>query len=234
MSCKRIAAVAAAVTLAFHATAGAQTAREERSVSGFDQIVWHTSGELKISQGQKEGIVVEAEPRLLPKLITEVRNGVLDIRFAEGSYSTTQPMRFHVSLKALKSLQAKGSGDIVIDRLDTPSLGVDLYGSGDMRIGRLTTQRMAAKLKGSSSVELGGGHAASQSVEVTGSGSYDAAGFATEESTVSIGGSGDVKVSASRSLVARIAGSGEIRYLGNPQVVESVSGSGRIRRVGSK
>lgn len=229
---KRIAALAAAAMLT--GAAWAQTAREERAATGFDQIVWRTGGELKITQGQREGIVVEAEPRLLPKLLTEVKGGVLEIRFAEGSYSTTQPMRFEVSLKSLKRLQHSGSGDIVIDRLDTPSFGVELVGSGEMRIGRLETQTLSARLRGSSSVELAGGRATTQTIEVSGSGSYDAAGFTTDESTVSIGGSGEVKVAASRSLVARIAGSGEIQYLGNPQVVESISGSGRIRKIGSK
>ena len=234
MPYKRIAALAAAAMLAGHGMATAQTAREERPVAGFDQIVLRAGGELLITQGAKERLVVEAEPRLVPRLLSEVKGGVLELRFAEGSFSTTQPIRFHVTVKSLKSLQAKGSGDIVIERLDTPSFGVELAGSGDMRIGQLMTQRLSAKLDGSSSVELGGGHAISQTVEVKGSGSYDATAFATEESSVSIRGSAEVKVAASRSLVARISGSGDIEYVGNPQVVESVSGSGSVRKVGSR
>ena len=234
VSRKRVAILAAAAMLALHALAGAQSARQERAVGGFDQIVWRAGGELRITQGPKESLIVEAEPRLLPKLLADVKGGVLELRFAEGSFSTTEPIRFHVTVKTLKSLQANGSGDIVIERLDTPSFGVELVGSGDMRIGQLVTQRLAAKLNGSSSVELGGGRATTQTVELKGSGTYDAAAFSTEESSVSIGGSGDVKVAASRSLVARISGSGEIQYVGDPRVVESVSGSGTVRKIGSR
>jgi hypothetical protein len=231
MASRRIAGVIVAAVMCVHGLAGAQTAREERVVSGFDQIVWRAVGELRITQGSKEGLVIEAEPRLLPKVIAEVKAGVLDIHFAEGQFSTRQPIRFHVSVKGLKRLVASGSGDIVLEQLDTPSFSLDLTGSGDMQIGKLATSQFVAKLAGSGDVQIGGGHAASQTIDLRGSGTYDAVALSTEDSTVSIGGSGDVKVAASRKLVAQIAGSGSVQYLGSPRVVESIAGSGKVSKL---
>ena len=226
----RLSFLVAAVALSCHAMVAAQTTRQERQVSGFDKIASRASGDVVITQGDKEGLVVEAEPRLLPHILADVKGGVLDLRFAPGSHSSRHPVRFHVTLKVLRRLQADGSGNIVAERLDTPSLDVELNGSGDLRIGKLATPRLDVKLAGSANVEVGGGHATRQTVDISGAGNYAAAALASEEAKVSIGGSGDVTVMASKRLVADISGAGNIGYVGDPQVASSVSGAGTVRK----
>src|SRR5512134_146274 len=76
----------------------AESAREPRPVSGIDRVVLRTVGDLEITQGAEEALVVEAEPRVLRRITTEVSGRTLTIDI-QGSVSTRQPIRYLLRLK---------------------------------------------------------------------------------------------------------------------------------------
>ncbi|TMH32771.1 MAG: hypothetical protein E6H58_09595, partial [Betaproteobacteria bacterium] len=83
------------------ASHAATLASEERLVAGFDSVIFDAAGELSIEQSSREHLRVEAEPAVLAKIITEVRERRLHIRFGPGSVQTQQPIRFRLELKTL-------------------------------------------------------------------------------------------------------------------------------------
>lgn len=57
--------------------------QELRDVSGFDEILFETSGEIFLKQGETEEHKIEADSELLPRLRSEVKNGRLEIRLQQ-------------------------------------------------------------------------------------------------------------------------------------------------------
>lgn len=227
----RAVTAAAIVPGARIAAAQPKTATETRAVSGYEAIDWQGVGELTINQDGREGVVLEAEPRLLSRIRTEVRNGTLVLHFAEGSFTTEAPIRFAVSLKSLRRLTASGSGDIRIGRLTTPGLTLRLDGAGDLVIDELASDRLDLRVEGSGSVTIASGEVGEQVVEIDGSGSYHGEAMRSERCRLTISGSADASVYVRRALDIRVSGSGDVRYRGEPRVTQSIDGAGSIERI---
>ena len=207
----------------------ATLASEERAVSGFDTVVWDATGELLIEQTNREHLTVEAEPAVLAKIITEVRDRRLHIRFGPGPVQTQQPIRFRLELKSLAALETRGSGAVRIGALSTPALSLRLAGSEEMHLARLVARTLDARLDGAGELTIDGGQVDSQRVVITGAANYAAFGLASRHADVAIDGSGELRVTVAERLAARIGGSGAVLYRGRPQVTQVVTGAGEIR-----
>lgn len=209
---------------------GATPTVETRPVAGFDAVLWSAVGELHIEQTGRERLTIEAEPAVLAKIVTEVRQRRLSIGFAPGSVETRQPIRFRLEVVALGALETRGSGTVRVGALSVPALSLRLGGSDEVHMARLAARTLDVRLDGSGDLSIGGGEVDVQRVEIGGSGLYAAPALASRQAEVSIDGSGDARLAARERLVARIAGSGDVRYHGNPRVEQSVSGAGAVRR----
>jgi hypothetical protein len=226
----RAAALAVAL-VAWRGAAGAGTALETRPVSGFDSVRLDGFGDLEIEQTQREHLELEAEPAVLARIVTEVRQRRLHIGFAPGQFQTRLPLRFRLEVKTLVDVESQGSGDIRIGRLTTPELSLRLHGSGDLRLAQLSARNLSVQSDGSSAVEIGGGSVQSQRVILNGSGDYEATRMASLDTEVTLAGSGDVRVAAAERLVATLTGSGDVSYLGQPRVTQTIRGSGEVHRL---
>jgi hypothetical protein len=226
--------VAAALNLQARRAHAAGIATEQRSVSGFDRIDWQALGELHIEQTGRERLVIEAEPAVLAKTRTEVRQGRLHISFASGRIDTRLPIRFRLEVKSLRALAADGAGEIHIGALSTPELALKLAGSDTLRVARLDARSLDVQLDGSGDLDIEGGSVASQRVALSGSGRYIAPALASRQAEASLEGSGDVELAVSERLVARVSGSGDVLYHGRPQVHETADGAGSVRAAGAQ
>lgn len=229
---RRMLMISAALLLASQVLAG-DTARESRLISGVNHVVLRGVGDLIFTQSDHESLVVEAEPKLLPKISTEVRSGVLYLDFNENRISTRHPIRFYLSVKDLYRIQSEGSGEIRSGKLHLGYLEIDLRGSGSARIESLSAKHLKVGLVGSGAVRIDGGEVALQEVSIEGSGDYRAPQLTSAKTSVSISGAGNAAVAASEHLTARISGSGEINYIGNAKVESHITGAGSLTRRGS-
>ena len=207
---------------------------ETRSVSGFHGVDLLSSGNVVITQGDTEGLVIEAEDNLIPLIETKVTdNGTLRISFKEHEeIHVTKHMIFHLSVKAMDSLVLSGSGGITSKAMTGDHLAINLRGSGDVSVDHLETGALTVAIDGSGNVKLAG-KANSQSVSVSGSGDYEAAALKTSAATVSVPGSGDCDVAASETLGVTISGSGDVSYYGSPTVTKHVTGLGEVESLGA-
>jgi hypothetical protein len=228
-----LAGAAAAMGLGAAAPLRAGTRIEVRAVPPFHALHWQAAGELRIEQTGREHLSVEAEPTVLARLVTEVRDGRLAIRFAPGRVETPHPIRIRVELKALEALDADGAGALRIGPLATTALSLRLGGSDTLRLTRLVARTLDVQLDGSGDVAIDGGQVDRQQVRITGAADYRAPQLASREARVSIEGTGEVRLAASGRLDARIDGAGELLYRGTPAVVQAVGGSGSVRRLGA-
>ena len=208
--------------------AAVATRSEERAVQGFDRVQWLLAGELRIEQGAQERLVVEAEPAVLARIVTEVQQRRLSIRFAPGRIETKLPIRVHLVVAELKALELNGAGDVELGALRSNELRIVQAGSSELRLERLDAALLDLELRGSGNVRIDAGAVQTQRVTLRGSGDYAAPHLQSRNAEVSIDGSGDALVAVSETLNARIRGSGDIRYRGKPQVARQVSGAGEV------
>lgn len=184
------------------------TRRETRQVEGFHAVTLTGVGALLIDQTGSESLTIEAEPKVLPLLRSDVVNGRLLLGPRDGaSFQTNQPLLFHLTVKRLDDVEDDGSGRIEGSHLNAPKINIAVRGSG------------AVRLSGSAGV---------QDVSVTGSGSYDGATLAGKSAQLRVTGSGRATVNVTEALDVLISGSGSVRYLGNPSIRQQISGSGSI------
>jgi hypothetical protein len=202
--------------------------REQRAVSGFDRIVFHTVGELHIVQGDREALLIEAEPRVIPKVTTIVKDGALHIDLV-GNVSTQQPLRYHLTVKRLRGIVSEASGEINASRIQTDRLDVVLAGSGPLKIADLAAETFQVRVTGSADVSISG-VVRGQSVAIEGSGEYAADRLMSRLARIVITGSGSARVSAAEELTVEIAGSGTVTYIGNPRVRQQITGAGSVER----
>ncbi len=228
--------------------AAAEVLRESREVSGFSGVVFAGSGDILITQGDTESLVIEAEQKLLDVITTRVRSGVLYIGRKKGSYvRASRSPRFELTVSTLESLSISGSGDAFADELEVDEFKLTISGSGDVMIGALEGDTLQVSVTGSG--ELGIEELVADSLEATISGSGEvAAGGEVEDLRVSISGSGDfaaadlrsanvettvvgsgsVHVWATETLDASVTGSGDVYYRGSPRTSSRITGSGEV------
>ena len=210
---------------------------ETRAVSGFHGVELAGEGTLDIAQGDKEEIVLEGEDNILPLIETTVRpDGVLLITFKRGeSIQSSVSLHYKLTAKALDKLTLTGSGRIHTEgKFGGERTDVSLPGSGDIVLDQLETSALVVSLDGSGNITVAAGGAGDQQVKLNGSGNYRAEEFKTDAAKISINGSGNCKVWVEKTLDVSIGGSGNVTHHGGAQVRSRVTGSGNVRALGAK
>ena len=224
-----------AALLAVNALADEPLVRESRPVANISAVSLKGSGDVVITQGSKEELVVEAEKSVLPKISTEVDNGTLSLSMKSGTFhfGKNPKIIYHLTIKQLNKIALAGSGDIRAASLNADKLDIATSGSGDVRIDSLAAQEIKVRISGSSAVKLAG-KVMSQSIKISGSGDYGAPDLRSGTASIGIAGSGDATLWATNALSISIAGSGDVKYYGQPKVSQSVAGSGAVQGLGAK
>ena len=182
---------------------------EERDVGSFKRIESNGSADIFVTIGKELSVTVTLDDNLIDLIETEVRGKTLKIDSRE-SYSTRLGCKIEITVPELERVYLRGSGDILVERLDAESFEFKLAGSG-----RLVAEGSTDELE----------------LRLSGSGDIDTRDLIAQEAYVSISGSGDVRVHAEESFDGRISGSGDIAIYGDPSdFSKSVSGSGSIRK----
>lgn len=185
---------------------------EVRTFSGIDGVALFGSGDVSITLGNKEELVIHAPAELIPYLKTELKDGTLYIGKRKNGWKKFKFFNEHIHydlvVKSLKYVSISGSGDIDIENLSADILGVSINGSGDIDINGKTDEL---------------------DVTISGSGDFTSNKLKSENVSINIYGSGDARVWATESLDVHVSGSGDVTYHGNPTVNSRVTGSGDIR-----
>ena len=203
--------------------------KESRKTGTFDAIKNSGSIDVKIIVGDNYNIEVEDYENLLPHIVTDVDNGVLEIHYENGINISNSNATVFVTVPTLKRIITSGSSATEISGVikNTKGLEFSVTGSGSIE-GTVDAPSVELKITGSGEMDLKG---VTQTMEckITGSGDFDGRDLKSENCTITVSGSGNAKVFASVSLKAKVSGSGDIIYGGNPPDTKiEKSGSGTI------
>jgi hypothetical protein len=210
-------------------------ASEMRSLPAFQGVTLSGAMDLVVRQAATQAVEVQADDNLLPLIETEVTGSGADarlqVRWKRGvSIHSADKARVIVAAPVITSLAASGSGDLLVEPVETPRLAIGISGSSDVRLRQLTTAELQVSIAGSGDV-VGAGRTATLKITIAGSGDVQLRDLWADDVTIDIAGSGDASVHAEKSLRARIAGSGDVIYTGNAARVDAqVSGSGSVKK----
>lgn len=181
----------------------------------FNAIVLKVSGDITVQVTHKPhtaNTVIITNSNLLPYITAYVQNETLYITKRKNiDLNHSTKMKIVVNTTDLKSMSTYGSGDSIINNINTANFSSETYGSGDTVLQGKTKKLL---------------------IKIAGSGDANAKNLSAEDVEASIYGSGDIITTATKNISANIHGSGSIKYYGKPQkIYQSISGSGEIRSI---
>ncbi|MDE2596593.1 MAG: DUF2807 domain-containing protein [Sphingomonadales bacterium] len=168
---------------------------------------------VKVTEGEKLAITVDAAPEVAELLRFTLKDGTLGVLRKPGTWDNSQTATVRVTMPALREVSMLGSGTIEAAAL-APEAKVAILGSG-----RIDTPRVAAR---------------ALKVEIAGTGTYHAAG-AAENLNLSIAGTGDAELDELKAGKAEvsIAGTGGARFASDGEVKANIAGTGEVHVRGS-
>jgi uncharacterized protein YxeA len=86
--------------------------KKERDAGSFTKIKVSTGIDVYLSQGSRESITVEADENLHKYILTEIRNGELNV-YTEVGIRDAERKRVHVTMPNITALRTTSAGDII-------------------------------------------------------------------------------------------------------------------------
>ena len=209
---------------------------QTRAVSNFHEIDLEYPAQVFISQGDSESLKIEAEDNVLPGIVTQVKNGVLDVYYQADLGKRVSPRRtvtITITVKDLTDVRFSSAGALTINGLKTDGLNLSLSGAGDLKLNDISFQNLTANLSGAGSLSASG-KADNLSLNVSGFGNFDGTALQDKTADINISGAGGATVWATDSLSANISGAGSINYFGSPKLTKQINGIGGVNHIGDK
>ena len=188
---------------------------EVREVGPFRGLVSSLPANVYYEQAEAQEVRVESTEEFAGKVITEVKDGILNLDLEPGRYSKLI-LRVVVSSPDIESIHGAGSGKIIHKgslRTDG-NLSLKVSGSGDFRVGSVDCRDLAVQSSGSGSIRIDGVTGDGFEGKTSGSGGLRIGAVSCDGFHVSVGGSGSINIdrlAAKGNADARISGSGRIR-----------------------
>lgn len=188
------------------------------------------SGDVILTYGSTQKIVMEGQQNILDNIKRDVKNGTWNITF-EKNVKNAKNVTVTITLPTLKDVGLSGSGSIHTTNKFTGLDELDIHVSGS---GHITLEYEANEtdlgLSGSGEINLSGS-SKSLSIGISGSGDVTAGKLMTDDCEIHISGSGDASVHADKNLETHISGSGDVSYSGSASVTTRISGSGDVIKI---
>jgi hypothetical protein len=214
---------------------------EERDVKDFDRVRWTGYGELVIQQGETESLTIETDPNLLPKIVSDVEHGHLELgrggtwkdqlNFAFETSLTRKPIYYRLTVRELSGLEIRGAGMIKALGISTDDLHLKANGPNRIQFDSLTTERLEVDLPMGGVVDMEG-WVFEQKVSMKGPTLYRAQSLKSDRARIELSGPGEAVVNVRDELDVVIGGLGTVSYIGSPRIHRKISGLGSLSKVG--
>src|SRR5450759_4758949 len=107
---------------------------KERKTDSFTGIKVSSGIDVYLKQGNNESVSVEADENLHEYILTEVRNGVLNV-YSEYNIRDAEKKRVYVTIKEVNSIKTTSAGDVFGESLiNSDRLELSASSAGDIKI----------------------------------------------------------------------------------------------------
>lgn len=196
--------------------------------SEVERVYFSGGGTLRISQGQRAQVQIDAPESVLAGLVVEVFDGVLFIEAppeAAGSNLTIE-----ATLNNLTEIVSDGANRVIAEDLRVSDLSLEARGAGSFRLSALQADELLVTGTDGADFTLSGS-VNRQVLDLADHGGYQAAKLFSHSVEATVVGAGFILLSVEDLLDVRLAGAANVRYLGSPYVSQFVSGPGSVEPV---
>jgi len=206
------------------------TITKEFPVSNFTKIKLLCSGNVEVTQGDKNSVVAQAPAGTMDHLDVRVEDNTLILDTKPNRMFRNNHLKFLVTLKDLTEALIDGSGDFYLNPLNTTRLDLKIDGAGDFHIEDLKVGVLSLRIDGAGDATVSG-QATEEIIVIDGAGDFKGLELQAENARVEIDGAGDARLWVNQTLNVTVNGSGDVRYKGSPTVSKSIDGAGSVSKV---
>ena len=183
-------------------------------------------GKIEIKQGDKNQLILTANPKLLEKIVVTNQRGVLSIALSDTYKGIIKGV---LIVNNLSKITLRGDVSVDIDKLKGKELMIVLQEEGSSLIeGFVEFDKLAITISGNSEALLKG-EVKDQVVYISGSGIYEGEALKSKNANVHIQGAGTAFVYATDKLEGSTIECGHIHYVGTPKIInDKIQGGGRL------
>jgi hypothetical protein len=202
---------------------------KERKTDSFTGLKVSSGIDVYLKQGNNESVTVEADENLHEYILTEVRNGVLNV-YSEYNIRDAEKKRVYVTMKDVNSIKTTSAGDVFGEStINSDRLELSASSAGDIKI-EVDSKNIDVDISSSGDITLTGSTDMLRA-DLSSAGDLNAYELKTREADVSVSSAGDADVNVSERLTARASSAGDINYKGDPKYIDAHSSSaGGIHR----
>lgn len=205
-----------------------QSKEEVRELDTFTGIGVSISADVFYTPGNSHEIRIEGNDKDVNDLITEVKDGFLQIKYDDWKIRRSK-LTIYITSRELEAVKISGSSRFECgEAITSDEMDLAMSGSGSILFGKLDADEVGVKISGSGNIQIEKGVADELDARISGSGKLNAEAFEVNEFSAAISGSGSVRISVKEELDTKISGSGKVYYHGKPRVNSVSSGSGKV------
>ena len=182
--------------------------RQKRNVGSFTSISTEGAFTIEVTCQKDVSLEVEGDDNVLPLITTEVGSNILRIKNTKN-YSTSEPVKFKISVPNLEGLSVNGAGHIEIKNLNNDKFEIDTNGAPTVVVSGNTKV-----------IDVG----------ANGAGKVDAHNLHASRGVVDSKGVATVDLDVADQLDVTISGPAKVTYKGDPVVNKTIHGPGKVER----
>jgi hypothetical protein len=196
---------------------------KERNAEDFTGLKVSSGIDVYLKQGSSLSISVEADENLHEYILTEVRDGVLNV-YTDANIREAKRKRVYVTMKELNTIRTTSAGDVIGETpVNSDKLELSASSAGDIKLD-ITAKEIRINISSSGDMTLTG-EADFLEADLSSAGDLNAFGLKVREADVSVSSAGDADIYVSEKITARASSAGDINYMGNPKYIDSHSSS---------
>lgn len=214
-----------------HITGSGNIVSEKRNTGVFTGIKASSGIDVELKTGEITEVVIEADDNILKYIETDVRKGILRIRFEDGLSMSSTHVKVYITAPAITVLHASSGASIFVQDglVSNNKLSLAVSSSGKI-VADVDAPEVKATASSGSLIELSG-RTRDFNADASSGASIKSGGLLSERTVVTASSGADIIVHASISLDARASSGADIRYRGGANVTKSVSSGGSVLKV---
>jgi len=204
---------------------------EKRNTGGFTGIKTSAGIDVELKMGDATEVILEADDNILKYIETDVRDGILRIRFEDGLSLSSTHVKAYVTAPRITSLRASSGASIIVqDGLKlNEKLSLSVSSSGKI-VADVDAPEIKATASSGATIELSG-RTREYNADASSGASIKSGGLLSERTIAEASSGADVTVHASINLEARASSGADIRYRGGANVQKTVSSGGSVLKI---
>jgi citrate lyase gamma subunit len=196
---------------------------KERKTDSFTGVKVSSGIDVYLKQGNNEVVTVEADENLHEYILTEVRNGILNV-YSEYNIRDAERKRVYVTMNEVNSVKTTSAGDVSGESpIKSDKLELSASSAGNIKL-EVNAKNIDIDISSSGDITLKG-ETDMLRADLSSAGDLNAYELRSKEADISVSSAGDADVYVTDRITARASSAGDINYKGDPKYVDSHSSS---------